>query len=68
MPPCFSSLFLHLQREDYVAWIWKLTLCASFSLPGITDHGWDEDGLIKWIQQDYDSDIKSDSKENERGD
>ena len=23
------------------------------SLPDITDHGWDEDGRIKWIQQSY---------------
>ena len=57
IPPCFSSLFLHLQREDYVARIWKLTLCASFSLPDITDHGWYEDGLIKWIQQTFPDDI-----------
>ena len=31
MPPSFSSLFLHLQHADYVARIWKLTLCASLS-------------------------------------
>ena len=55
--PCFSSLYLPLQRANYVARIWKLTLCASLSLPNITDHGWDEDGRIKWIQQLFPDDI-----------
>ena len=57
MPPCFSSLFLHLQLANYVARIWKLTLCASLSLPDITDRGLDEDGRIKWIQQSFPDDI-----------
>ena len=57
MPPCFSSLFLHLQLANHVARIWKLTLCASLSLPDITDRGWDEDGRIKWIQQSFPDDI-----------
>ena len=57
MPPCLTSLFLHLQRANYVARIWKLTLCASLSLPDITDHGWDEDDRIKWLQQPFPDDI-----------
>ena len=44
MTPRFSSLCLYLQRADYVARIWKFTLCASLSLPDITDNGWHEDG------------------------
>ena len=57
MPPCFSSLLLNLQRANYVPRIWKLILYASLALPGITDHGWDEDGRIKWIQQPLVDDI-----------
>ena len=57
MPPCFSSLFLHLQRANYVPRIWKLILYASLSLPGNTDQGWDEDGRIKSIQQPLVDDI-----------
>ena len=57
LPPCFSSLLLHLQRANYVARIWKLTLWASLSPPDITDHGWVEDGRIKWIQQSFPDDI-----------
>ena len=57
MPPSFSSLFLHLQHADYVVRIWKLTLCASLSLPDITGLGWDEDGRIKWIQKPFSDDI-----------
>ena len=49
MPARFSSLFLHL--------LLQLTLCVSLSLPDITDHGWDEDGRIKWIQQSFPDDI-----------
>ena len=57
MSPCFSSLFLHLQLANYVARIWKLTLCGSLSLFHIFDHRWDEDGRIKWIQQTFPDDI-----------
>ena len=57
VPPCFSSLFLHLQLTNYFARIWKLTLCASLSIPDIFDHGWDGDGRIKWIQQPFPGDI-----------
>ena len=57
MPPCLTSLFLHRKRANYVARIWKLTLCASLSLPDITDHGWDEDDRIKWLQQPFPDDI-----------
>ena len=27
------------------------------SLPNITNHGWNEDGRIKWIQQSFPDDI-----------
>ena len=57
MTPRFSSLFLYLQRANYVARIWKFTLCASLFLPDITDHGWHEDGQIKWMQQTFPDDI-----------
>ena len=48
MPACFSSLFLHLLQQ--------LTLCVSLTLPDITDHRWDEDGRIRWIQQSFPDD------------
>ena len=57
MTPRFSSLFLYLQGADYVARIWKFTLCASLSLPDITDNGWHEDGWIKWMQQTFPDDF-----------
>ena len=57
IPPCFTSLFLHLQNANYVSRLWKLTLCASLSLPDVTDHRRDEDGPIKWIQQPFPDDI-----------
>ena len=44
--PCFTSLFLHLQRANYVARIWKLAICASLSPPDITERGLDKNGRI----------------------
>ena len=35
----------------------EASLCASLSLPDITDRGLDEDGRIKWIQQSFPDDI-----------
>ena len=48
---CFTSLFLHLELANYVARIWKLTLCASSSLLDINGC-W-----IKWIQQAFPEDF-----------
>ena len=48
---CICSVQINFAR------IWKLTLCAFLSLPDITDHGWDKDGRIKWIQKPFPDDI-----------
>ena len=65
-----------------IARIWKFKLSASLSLPNITDHRWNKDRRIKWIQpfpdviaellmfdngiEVYGSDSEQDSEENER--
>ena len=47
-----ASAACKLCRKDLEADLW-----ASLSLPDIIDHGWVEDGRIKWIQQSFSDDI-----------
>ena len=46
LPPCRSVLYLHAQRENYVAKIWKSSTVAWQDIPNITDHGWFDNGEI----------------------
>ena len=58
MPPCRSVLRLHTHRANYVAKIWKLTMENQVNCPDITQHGWNEDGRIKWIENVFPEDIE----------
>ena len=42
LPPCQSTLHLHLTRANYQAYIWKHCLNAEPALDSPTKHGWDE--------------------------
>ena len=52
LPPCKSSLVLHIKRANYQACIWRRALLQKPLIPSPNDHGWtiDEQGLsIKWL-------------------
>ena len=52
LPPCKSSLVLHIKRENYKACIWRRVLLQNPLIPSPNDHGWtiDVQGLsIKWL-------------------
>ena len=45
-PPCSSVLRLHILRSNMVASLSKRSTTASFTMPDISQHGWDLDGNI----------------------
>ena len=53
LPPCQDSLWMHVQRANYQAGVWRKCLEAKPHLPSPTECGWVmEDGnlAIKWMQ------------------
>ena len=57
IPPCKSSLRLHILRTNCVASIWKNTHRATINIPDVTEHGWNDDGTIEWIQEAFPENI-----------
>ena len=53
IPPCKSSLRLHILRTNFVASIWKNTHCETINTPDVTEHGWNADGTIEQIQEAF---------------
>ena len=53
LPPCRDCLFMHVQRANYQAAIWKCSLQANAVVPSPTESGWtDDDGRldIHWMR------------------
>jgi len=57
LPPCGSSLMLHIHRANYVARIWKLSSASQIAAPSFSGYGWNEDGSICWVEEQYPEDI-----------
>ena len=59
LPPCQSSLLLHMEmeRENYVAVLWKHSMHASIDFPDIWHHGWNVDGTIHWVEKVFPEDF-----------
>ena len=58
LPPCRSVLYLHAQRVNYVAKIWKSSNLAWHDMPYIKDNGWLENGEIDWVENVFPDDIE----------
>ena len=56
--PCRSVLYLHAQRANYVAKIWKSSNLAWHDKPDINDNGWLENGEIDWVETVFPDDIE----------
>ena len=50
LPLCSVVLRLHILRSNMVASLRKRPTTASFTMPGISQHGWDLDGNIQWVE------------------
>ena len=57
IPPCKSSLRLHILRKNVVASIWKNTHRATINTPDATEGSWNADGIIEWIQEAFPKNI-----------
>ena len=54
MPPTSDLLFLHSQRANFQAFIWKHAHIAFLYLPSFTEHGWlviDGNVVIDWMNK-----------------
>ena len=58
LPPCSSVLRLHILRSNMVASLWKRSTTASFTVPDISQHGWDLDGNIQWVEDVFPTDME----------
>ena len=58
LPPCKTTLNLHLQRCNYVARIWKCSGSAENNYPLPSEHGWNADFDIKWCEDIFPSEIE----------
>lgn len=57
LPPCKSTLTLHIERANYVARIWKMSSSRQIIAPTFRSYGWNEDGSICWVDEQYPEDI-----------
>ena len=57
LPPCKSSLLLHMERANYVASIWKRSKQAQIEYPELSSHGWNSDGSIHWTDETFPDDV-----------
>ena len=48
LPPCRSSLHLHIQRSNYIVRIWRQESMDMIDLQPPQRHGWNEDLSLKW--------------------
>ena len=49
LPPCQSSLLLHIQRANYVARIWRQDLTPVIEIENPKHHRWQEDLTEEWV-------------------
>ena len=58
LPPCDTTLQLHVKRANFVAKLWKTCLDQDFTLPDIQNHGWLENGDIQWVKEVFPDDYR----------
>ena len=50
LPPCKSSLDLHIKRANYVAALWRQASNEEISEESADQHGWNPDFSLKWAK------------------
>jgi hypothetical protein len=58
LPPCRSSLILHLNRCNYVACMWKSSAVANITYPPPSQHGWTGEFEIHWHDEVFPTDLE----------
>ena len=49
LPPCNSSLLLHIKRSNYVVKSWRSSLTSWLDADEISKNGWLPDGSTYWV-------------------
>ena len=57
LPPCSSNLLLHIQRANYVAYIYRQADQLQLDLDSPTRHGWNAEGSVVWDDTIYPDDV-----------
>eukprot|EP00794_Sanderia_malayensis_P000672 gene671-biopygen976 len=57
LPPCQSSLLLHIKRANYVARIWRQASIPIMEIEDPSYHGWQEDLTENWVTVPFPEDI-----------
>lgn len=59
IPPCQSTLHLHMERTNYVARLWKTANSSIQNAPSPAGYGWNQDGDIQWVEEILPEDIST---------
>ena len=57
LPPCQSTLYLHILHFNYIARIWKCSLLKVVKCSSIMENGWMENVEIIWVDDAFPDDI-----------
>ena len=58
LPPCKSSLFLHIKRSNYVEKIWRSSLTSWLDADEISENRWLPDGSTYWVDDIFPPEIE----------
>ena len=58
VPPCRSSLYLHIKPANRAAYKMKQAILFNVSEPLLEDCGWDNDGSINWVADPFPENIQ----------
>ena len=59
LPPCCSTLRLHILRANTVAFLWRQSQNAITDVSDITTNGWINYDEIKWVEWVFPQDIEN---------
>ena len=57
LPPCKTSLLLHIKRSHYVSMIWRLAHHPILNLESPEKYGWTRELDIQWVDEPFPDDV-----------
>ena len=58
LPPCNSSLLLHIKHSNHVSKIWRSSLTSWLDADEISENAWLPDGLTYWVDDIFPQEIE----------
>ena len=59
LPPCKEVLSYHTRRANLVSYLWKNSLVSQLDYPDVINHGWNIDGTVHWLDEEFPKDIEN---------